>query len=88
DDKAFADLCNAYKDTFLKEYPDQLEHDIIENLAFSFSDKKYLQIPPANSIQVIYDFIFQTLKMLSLSPNDIAILSSKIEFLRNLQNNF
>lgn len=40
DDKAFADLCNAYKDTFLKEYLVQLEHDIIENLAFSFSDKK------------------------------------------------
>lgn len=88
DDKAFADLCNAYKDTFLKEYPDQLEHDIIENLAFSFSDKKYLQIPQADSVQATYDFIVQTLKTLSISPNDISILSSKIDFLRNLQNNF
>ncbi len=88
DDKAFADLCNAYKDTFLKEYPDQLEHDIIENLAFSFSDKKYLQIPLADSVQAIYDFIVQTFQTLSISPNDIAILSSKIDFLRNLQNNF
>lgn len=88
DDKAFVDLCNAYKDTFLKEYPDQLEHDIIEDLAFSFSDKKYLQIPQADSVQTTYDFILETLKTLSISPNDIAILSSKIEFLRNLQNNF
>lgn len=88
DDKAFADLCNTYKDTFLKEYPDQLEHDIIENLAFSFSDKKYLQIPLADSVQATYDFIVQTFETLSISPNDIAILSSKIDFLRNLQNNF
>ena len=55
---------------------------------FSFSDKKYLQIPLADSVQATYDFIVQTFQTLSISPNDIAILSSKIDFLRNLQNNF
>ena len=88
DDKTFADLCNAYKENLLKEYPDQLEHDIIGNLNFSFSDKKYLQITQANNIQATFDFISQTIKTLNVSPNDIAILSSKIDFLRNLQNNF
>ncbi len=88
DDKAFADLCNAYKDSFLKEYPDQLEHDVIENLAFSFSDKKYLQITQTNNIEASFSFISNIIKNLSVSPNDIAILSSKIDFLRNLQNNF
>lgn len=88
DDKAFADLCNSYKDTFLKEYPDQLEHDIIENLAFSFSDKKYLQITQTNNIEASFDFISKTIKTLNVSPNDIAILSSKIDFLRNIQSNF
>lgn len=88
DDKAFANLCNSYKDTFLKEYPDQLEHDIIENLAFSFSDKKYLQIKQTNNIETSFDFIIKTIKTLNVSPNDIAILSSKIDFLRNIQSSF
>lgn len=87
-EKAFADLCNHYKSKFLNEYSDQLEHDIVENLEFSFSEMQYIKIDSSNAMHAVYDFIYKKIKALNVSPNDIAILSSKIDFLRGIQQHF
>lgn len=87
-EKAFADLCNHYKSKFLNEYTDQLEHDIVENLEFSFSEMQYIKIESSDAMHAVYDFIYKKIKALNVSPNDIAILSSKIDFLRGIQQHF
>ncbi|MEL1747310.1 AAA family ATPase, partial [Acinetobacter baumannii] len=87
-EKTFADLFNHYKINFLNNYTDQLEYDIIENLEFSFSELQYIKINSPQTINATYDFIFKKIKTLNVSPNDIAIISSKIDFLRALQQCF
>jgi len=87
-EKAFANLCNNYKSTFLNGYADQLDHDLVENLELSFSEMEYIKIDSADALCKVFDLIYCKIKSLNVSPNDIAIISSKIDFLRGLQQYF
>lgn len=82
------ELYNHFKNNFLAYYADQIDADPAQNRELSFGKLQYFKINDRDIFKAIHSLILSEVNSLGVSPNDIAILSSNINFLIKLEEKF
>lgn len=85
-DNSFIDMLTKFKNTFINGYDDNITFEKINN-ELGYSDIGYFMLKNSKKpAEDIYQKIQEKIAELRLHPNDVVIIASSIEILRDLQN--